>query len=490
MNNPRMTFFASILATLLVAFPAYAEDVPPTTEELLAHSEVLGAIAAIDAYVQGIQTYNKVPGISVGIVYDQDLLWQNSYGYSNLETKRPADADTLYSICSISKLFTAIGIMQLRDAGKLTLRDPVRDHLDWFDIEQAHQDGGPATIESLLTHSSGLPRESDFPYWDGPDFPFPTRAQIIDRLTTQQTLYPVQTYFQYSNLALTLAGEIVQEISGEDYATYINQNILEPLGLSDTRTYYPEELRGEQMAIGYTGLHREGTRDPVDPFFTKGITAAAGFTSSINDLARFASWQFQLLEDGNDQVLQANTLREMHRVHWVDPDWETTWGLGFNVRRSEDVTIVGHSGGCPGYITQFILVPKHKIAAIALTNAGDGPAWSIAENVMDTISEAIKKAETASEKDIPDFSMYEGNYESRPWGGEVAVRQWGDQLVVIGIPGDDLKEAMIKLEHDGEHTFTRLTDAGDRREPWVFELDRDGTTVRISRHSSYLSRIE
>lgn len=490
MKNPRSIFLVSVLVTQLTASPAIAEDAPPTKEQLLAHPEVSGAIAAIDAYVEGVQTYDKVPGISAGIVYDQDLLWQSSYGYSNLKTKRLADADTLYSICSISKLFTAIGVMQLRDAGELTLRDPVGDHLDWFNIEQLHEDGGPATIESLLSHSSGLPRESDYPYWIGPDFPFPTRAQVIDRISAQETLYPAQTYFQYSNLALTLAGEIVQERSGQEYTTYVNQHILQPLGLADTRTYYPGDLRGEQMAIGYTGMHREGERNPVKPFFTRGITAAAGFASSVNDLAKFASWQFQLLDGGDENVLKANTLREMHRVHWVDPDWETTWGIGFNVARADDVTVVSHGGGCPGYITQFALVPKHKIGVIVLTNAGDGPAGRLTRNIFKTIGPALQDAESPPEDAMPDFSVYEGNYESRPWGGEVAVRQWGDQLVIIDIPHDDLAEAMIKLEHDGHHTFTRLTDSGDRREPWVFEIGSDGRTERISRHSGYLSRIE
>src|SRR5210317_1135514 len=101
--------------------------------------------------------------------------------------------------------------MQLRDADKLTLWDSVGKHLDWFDIAQEYDGSGPITIESLLTHSSGLPRESDFPYWNGPDFPFPTRQQMIAKLKTQNTLYPAQRYFQYSNLALSLAGEIVQE---------------------------------------------------------------------------------------------------------------------------------------------------------------------------------------------------------------------------------------------------------------------------------------
>lgn len=199
-------------------------------------------------------------------------------------------------------------------------------------------------------------------------------------------------------------------------------------------------------------MHRSGRREPVEPFFTRGITAAAGFTSSVNDLASFASWQFRLLENGGEEVLQANTLREMHRVHWVDTDWKTTRGIGFGIRREEDTTLVGHGGGCPGYITIFLMVPKYKIAAIVLTNAGDGPAGMIAQNMLKTIGIAMKKASTPPEEAMPDLSIYEGNYESRPWGGEVAIRQWGKQLVVIDLPTEDLAESMIKLEHDSNHT--------------------------------------
>ena len=86
--------------------------------------------------------------------------------------------------------------------------------------------------------------------------------------------------------------------------------------------------------------------------------------------------------------------------------------------------------------------------------------------------------------------MYEGNYEARPWGGEVAVRQWSGQLVLIAIPSDDLDEAMTKLEHASGHTFVRLTDDEERREPWVFEMGDDGKAARIFRHSIYLNRIE
>ncbi|MCZ6856278.1 MAG: serine hydrolase, partial [Gammaproteobacteria bacterium] len=242
-----MTVFFGLLgpANFVVAAE---ETTTPDKNEILAHPEVRGALAAIDAWIEGVYMYKKVPGISVGIVRDQDLIWNNGYGYSNLEEKQPADADTLYSICSISKLFTSIGIMQLRDAEQLRLRDSVNAHLEWFDLKQAHDGSGPITIESLLTHSSGLPRESDYPYWNGPDFPFPSREQMIERLKKQETLYPAQRYFQYSNLALSLAGEIIQARSGQKYQDYIEEHVLNPLGLTSTRTYYPEDLRGGELA--------------------------------------------------------------------------------------------------------------------------------------------------------------------------------------------------------------------------------------------------
>ena len=189
-------------------------------------------------------------------------------------------------------------------------------------------------------------------------------------------------------------------------------------------------------------------------------------------------------------MLNANTLREMQRVHWIDPDWETTWGIGFAVRRVEDMTVVGHGGGCPGYITSFSMSPADKTAVIVLTNAGDGPAGNMALNVLGTISAALGAATTPSEDEMPDFSTYEGNFEARPWGGEVAIRQWGDQLVAIDLPSDSLSEAMIKLRHESGDTFVRLTDDGEPREPWVFEIGDDGTVQRIFRHSIYLNRID
>ena len=156
----------------------------PTTADILAHPEIKGALRAIDAWLEGVHIYTRLPGMSAGIVHDQDLIWSGGWGYSNLETKRLADADTIYSVCSISKLFTAVAVMQLRDANKLRLRDAVRDHLDDFEINQAFPDSGPITIESLLTHTSGIRRNTGLRSWSGPDFPTPSVSGMMEKLKT------------------------------------------------------------------------------------------------------------------------------------------------------------------------------------------------------------------------------------------------------------------------------------------------------------------
>ena len=456
----------------------------------------MDAVSAVDAWIEATQIYDDIPGISVGVVVDQEVVFTKGYGYANRRRKSEASADTIYSVCSISKLFTSIAVMQMRDAGKLTLRDPISDHLSWVNIKQKHLEAGPARVLGLLTHSSGLPRESDFNYWRD-DFPFPDRQSMINRLADQETLYPADSLFQYSNLGLTLAGEIVAAHAQTSYEDYVQNAILAPLGLGDTRPYLPRNLHGKQMAIGYSGKFRDRKRTPVKPFDTQVIAAAAGYTSSVNDLARFASWQFRTLKGEDNSVLSGNTLREMHRVHWVDPDWKTSWGIGFNVRNHDGTTVVGHSGGCPGYITNFSMVPKLKLAVIALTNASDGPAVGITTGMLNTIGPAVKKASKAKSTEgkqesgpieRPDLSEYEGNYGGTVWGREAALRQWGDKLVVLRLPARTLDTGMKLKQVEGD-TFIRLTKDGEERERWNFARDDAGRVTGFTRHSMFTPKL-
>src|SRR5688500_5541550 len=207
-----------IMLVSLVSFPSTGQS---DSKEPLSD-----ALQYIDAWLESQQVYDRLPGMSVGIVKDQELIWSKGYGLADIKKKIPAQPETVYSICSITKLFTSVAIMQLYEQGKLRLDDSLSTILPDRKIRQQFSDSGPITIRSLLTHSSGLPREADFPYWSGPDYKFPTKQQVVEKLDQQETLYPASTYFQYSNLGMILLGEVVEKISGKPYDVYVQENIL------------------------------------------------------------------------------------------------------------------------------------------------------------------------------------------------------------------------------------------------------------------------
>jgi CubicO group peptidase (beta-lactamase class C family) len=474
------------LAALLLAIPS-----APPPESIGNDPRVVDALNLLDVWIDAQQAYRNIPGISVAVVYDQELLWSRGFGYADVDRQIAATPTTMYSICSISKLFTSVGVMQLRDQGHLRLDDPVADHLPWFDIEDTYPDAPPVKVQGLLTHSSGLPRESDYPYWTGP-FDFPTHDQIVDRISHQSELYPADRVFQYSNLGLTLAGEIVAQESGMAYGEYIRANILEPLGMDDTSPEIPVEHRGGRFAQGYSATRRDGTRREVEFFQANGIAPAAGFSSTVEDLAKFASWQFRLLENGGTEVLNANTLREMHRVHWVDPNWRTTWGLGFSVSRGDDKTFVGHGGSCPGFRSNLRIQTDDKIATIAMANASGVNPTQFTQRAYDIVAPAIAAAKENPDEGKtvdPELMKFVGVYDSYPWGGEQQVIPWKGSLARIGLPTDNPLEALTKLKHVEGNTFRRIRDDKSLAEEITFELDQNGEVLRMKQHSNYSERL-
>lgn len=496
----------SLLVSLLIALTgqpmiaAAADAARPARPERTApaNAELDGALALLDRWIDAWRAYEAIPGMSVGIVHDQELIWQRGYGLANPARKLAANAETLYSICSISKVFTSIGVMQLRDAGALDLDDTVAEHLDWFRIRQARKDSGPLTVRSLLTHSSGLPRESLGPYWSPPDFPFPDRESLVAAIEEQSTLYPADTYFQYSNLGIVLAGEIIAARSGIDYADYVQQKILEPLELDETRPEYPKRQRGLVMAVGYGARTRDGERPAMPAFEAAAITPAIGLTSNVVDLARFAAWNFRTLDGRRDgkrnAVLAPASLRDMQRVQWTDPDWKTTWGFGFEVRKSGEDTLVGHDGSCPGFNTAFAMFPKHRLAAIVLTNASGIDPQVVVANIQRLVVPALaaKPAPVAATQPRSPLKLgpYTGRYDAQPWSGEVAVVQHGDELRAAWLPSQDVTQGLVRLRHLEDDTFYRVRDDGETRgETWTFVRNEAGEVAALTTHALRLPKL-
>lgn len=483
MRKKYLWLFLIFLFLFLVAtWLSYAQEKTPPKVD---YSE---ALRLIDVWLEAQRDYERLPGMSAAIVENQDVIFARAYGLSDLEKKVKATPETIYSICSISKLFTSVAIMQLRDAGKLRLDDEVSDYLAWFNIKQQYPDSGPITIRSLLSHSSGLPRESDYPYWSKPDFHFPTREQLKEKLAQQKTLYPPSTYFQYSNLGISLLGEIVAEISGMSYDDYVTEKILKPLGLKDTRPYLPKELWRGQLATGYSSLTRDGTREMLPFFQAEGIKPAAGFSSTVLDLAKFASWQFRLLEKGGEEILKAPTLREMHRVHWMDPDWKTSWGLGFSVYEMDGKTIVGHGGSCPGYRSTLMIDPGKKQAFVVMINASGTEPEKYARGMREILKKAATKKEGPPPTSVT-LEDYTGYYDAQPWWGETVIVPWQGNLAMVSLPADNPVQGFTLFKHIGGDIFRRIRDDETLGEELVFERDKSGKVIRFIRHSNYYPKI-
>ena len=444
-------------------------------------------LALIESWLAAQRAYDNVPGLSAAIVHDQQLTWSAGFGVADIASERPARADTIYGICSISKLFTGVAVMQLRDAGKFELDDPLSELLPWFDLEQAFDGSPQPTLRTTLAHAAGLPRESDYPYWMPPDFEFPSTREIRSMLGKQATIYPAERYFQYSNLGLALAGEIVAEHSGTDYDGYVRKHILEPLGMDDTETGFPADGREPRIATGYSYPGRDQVLEAMPRYDARGITPAAGFASTAPDLGRFASWQFRALENGDDPVLAGNTLREMQRVQWLDWDWGTARGLAFGVYRVNGRTLTGHGGDCPGFNTRLYLDPLDKVAVAVMANRNRVDVDGYASAVFDILEGGGTTDDKAQADNLDD---YVGSYDLSPWDGELMAIRWQDGLALVNLPTMQPLDSMAVLKHiEGDRFHTVRDDDGRPGHEVRFIRGAGGEVTHLNAHSMDLPRL-
>jgi CubicO group peptidase (beta-lactamase class C family) len=480
---------AAVLCSLLgLAGRSPAQNRAAETRPLAQHPEVAAALQVLDVWVKATVASREQPGLSIGVVYDQELIWAKGYGFADLEKKVPATPATVYRIASISKLFTATAILHLRDAGKLGLDDPVAKHLPWYQIKDAHPGGPTVSIRHLLTHTSGLPREAVGVDWN--DLKFPPRETMIQKLADQETVYAAETQWKYSNLALSLAGEIVTAVSGEPWPQYVQTHILQPLGMKATRALPGPDM--PNLAVGY-GRRVPGRPRDVEPFVDIAAERPAGnLASSVEDLAKFAALQLRDQPAGGSQVLKGATLREMHRVHWLWPDWKGGYGLGFRVRRAGEQTRVGHGGSLPGHRTDIEIASASKLAVIVLTNANDGDPVKYVDQAFSLLNPAVTRATapaSSAKKPDPTWEKYVGTYTWKH--ADVQVLMLDGELTMVLPEADNPWESRILLKPVRAHTF-RLTPVGTTYaaigELLTFELDKEGNVRRARTPNSYWVR--
>ncbi len=472
------------------------------SNDFLADQAVATNIDLFSAWTEAQMAYRGQPGLSVAVVYDQAIVWSRGFGQADLEAQRAATPATIYRIASITKLFTSTAIMQLRDAGLLQLDDPVQRHLPWFNLKNPHADTPAITIRHLLTHAAGLPREAAFPYWSTNDFP--DLAAVQQALPEQEVAIPTESDWKYSNLGLTLAGEIVAAVSKRPYTRYVREEILQPLGMENT-FIETVPVDHELLATGYGRRLPSGSRALAPHTDCAAITPAANMASNVTDLAQFVMLQ---LRDGprtGKQVLAGSSLREMHRVHWLNDDWSAGRGLGFYTWRLDGRTLVGHGGALQGYRTDLQVATADKVGAIVLTNADDGQPLSYIEKIFQWIvppllaaaqpdsgpadSATSASAQSTATEPPAAWQAYIGRYRS-PWGDSQVLCYKGE-LVIISPTDVNPLTSMITLEPVDEATFRMQTKErfGSNGELARFEQNDEGEVVRLWTGNTYSTPI-
>jgi CubicO group peptidase (beta-lactamase class C family) len=323
--------------------------------------------AQVAAQLQKLSQYEvsekRLPGLSLALVDDQQIVWAQGFGFADPDKKSAATAETVYRVGSVSKLFSDIAIMQLLERGQLDLDAPVTKYLP--DFHPKNPFGTPITLRELMSHRAGLVREPPVgSYFDSTE---PSLAEVVKSLNSTELVYAPGTHTKYSNAGDTVAGLVLESVARKPYAQYMQETLLRPLRLeSSSFNREPSLLRN--LAKGYMWTY-DGKVFQA-PTFALGTGPAGNMYSTVLDQGRFLSSLFSGGQGLNGRILKAATLQQMFAPQGSD----SGFGLGFALLNVDGLKMVGHRGGIYGFSTEVLAMPTERIGAVVMTNM-DNSCW-------------------------------------------------------------------------------------------------------------------
>jgi CubicO group peptidase (beta-lactamase class C family) len=399
----------------------------------------------VEALIASDMREHQVTGLSVALVDDQRVVWAFGSGWADQAAQRPADADTVYRMGSISKLFTAAAALQLAEAGQLNLDAPIQQALPGFRIASRY-DAAPITPRQLMTHHAGLPRDVSYRMWGAATQPLQQRVAAVANESAQS---PPGMQFAYSNVGFTVLGAAVEAVAGQPFETLMQQRLFTPLGMrSASFSAAVPAQRG--MALAY----RDG-QAIEEPALTD--VPAGGLNASVLDLAQFMKMMFAegRPPGASSPVLQPAMVREMLRPQNTGVPLDLGFGIGLGWMLStlggepiEGAGLVAHHGGATvNFRSQMILLPEHKLGVVVVANSASAtPAVNrVAQRALALALQAktgIRQADPATDASA-----------DTPWPRERLQALAGDYTTSAGF---------IHLAQDADGLFTSI--AGRRME--------------------------
>jgi CubicO group peptidase (beta-lactamase class C family) len=440
----------------------------------------------------------KVPGVAIAVVQNGETVLLKAYGQRDVEAGLATTTQTQFTICSITKTFTATGLAMLVDEGRLDWKKPVRDYVPEFRLHDPIATDR-ITVRDLLSHHTGLPRHDWI--WMPGDL---SRAEMLAAMRYIEPSRDVRTAFQYSNLGYNAASIVAERVSGLSWEDFTRRRIADRLHMPVTFT--AEELEASDDAAIPYAMHRDQRKRTKN--WPIRATAAGAINTSV---AAIANWMKFLLSEGefdSERLLSATLVREMQapRVHSGVPEFEfghTHYGLGFVSTIYRGERVVGHSGGWIGWSTLMRLMPDKNLGVAVFCNRGDAPVPSILINYvldrvcgkepvpwLDRLRDLRRKALAQEEIDEQtrqaarkpnaspghELSDYAGSYE-HPGYGRMIITRAGDSLHWA------YRAFSAELAHRHYETFEvpRVPyELNPDRLAISFTTDRDGNVASLS----------
>ncbi len=384
-----------------------------------------------------------IPGIAYGIVVDNELVLASSTGLINIKDSLPASTNSAFRIASMTKSFTALAIMMLRDNGQLRLADHVSKYIpEMANIEYPTSDSPPIDIQDLLTMTAGFPEDNP---WGDRQLDEPDQM-LIDLINSGMSLSnPPSFQYEYSNTGYAILGDIIRRISGIPYQQYIRENILQPLGMKDTYWEF-ENIIQDQLALGYRWEEDQWKLEPI--LHDGSYGAMGGLITTIEDFSKYVSLHLSAWPPRSDPdtgIVKRSTLREMHtpqfsRLYATAEDWngdpcpgQSGYGYGLGIYKNCDGLFeVAHGGALPGYGSHYAFYPEYGVGIMAFGNltytrpydkdlflkvlieeAGIEPRVLPASDILETRKEQVFQMIQTWDKDLEEEILAENFFPDR-----------------------------------------------------------------------------
>lgn len=339
--------------------------------------------ARIDSAIREYLARSEVTGLAIAAAQQGQMVFCSGYGAQDLDTMRPITPATLFHLASVVKTMTSTAIMQLREAGKLDLDDPIVAHLPYFRVDDPRSD--QITIRQCLSHTSGIEHPTDWG-WDRPEFDDDALERHVRSLAGRKLVDVPPGTTSYSDIAYNLLGAVIAHVSGLSYEAYLRRHLFQPLGMTQTTTMAPREGDRALLASGYERDEAGAVRRSLYPYNRMHVPCGC-VASNVLEMTRYATAHLNRGELDGARILAPESYDAMWAVQVRDvrDAEDADSALGWWVRRGSAELIVDHFGGDDGFLSHFCLWPDRKQSIVVLCNA----TWADPGHVTDIVSRLL-----------------------------------------------------------------------------------------------------